>query len=678
MNSETNKERSGARRAGSRASAGRVNLPKFLAVGVSLLSLVGSSLSAAPAKAPVHEKNVVILGIDGMDPILLRRFVEKGRMPVFQKLMEEGSFSLLQSSTPPQSPVAWSSFITGMDPGGHGIFDYIGRDLKTYQPSFSLSHIEEPGRTLRIGDWVIPVSAGKATLLRKGKAFWQMLDDHDVPYTISRIPSNFPPVACKGRTLAGLGTPDLVGSYGTFSFFTDDPAFASLRVTGGEIYPVAVEKDKITAFLTGPENTLKVARPVLKAPLVAYTDRANHAAKVVVGGTEIILKAGEWSPWLEVSFDLVGPLRSLKGICRLYLKSIDPYFNLYVTPINMDPAHPALPLSTPPNYVTELFRKIGFFYTQGMPEDTKALEWGVFDDGEYIRQVRLVLDEQRRMLDCALDEHRGGLLFFYISTLDLSQHMLWRNMDPEHPAHTAEAAVHADELENLYAEMDGIVDHVIKRIPPEATLIVMSDHGFSPYYRKFNLNTWLLENGYLELIDPAAMEASHLFGNVHWRRTRAYGVGFNGLFVNLRGREEKGTVRAGAEYEALLDEISTKLLSLKDPATGQFPIKSVYRSSEIYHGAEARNAPDLIIGYRRGYRCSDQSVLGDFTKDVFSYNMDKWSGDHCMAPEEVPGIVVSNKTLRLKDPRLSDFAATILALFGIDVSEAPPTSRPMF
>jgi len=678
MHREMNKGRYGECRARSGASAGRTNLLKLLLVGIPLLSIEGSFLPAGTAEASRREKSVVILGIDGMDPILLERFVEKGRMPVFQRLMETGSFSLLQTSIPPQSPVAWSNFITGMDPGGHGIFDYIGRNLKNYQPAFSLTHIDEPGRTLHIGDWVIPVSAGKATLLRKGKAFWQMLDEHDVPYTISRIPSNFPPVACKGRTLAGLGTPDLVGSYGTFSFFTDDPAFASLDVSGGAIYPVTVENDRVAGVLIGPENTLKADKPVLRAPFAVYADRANRAAKILIGSTELILKVGEWSPWVEVSFDVIGPLRSLKGICRFYLKSVDPRFNLYVTPINIDPAHPALPLSTPPGYATELYKKIGFFYTQGMPEDTKALEWGVFDDGEYIRQARMVLEEQRRMLDCALDDYHGGLLFFYISTLDLCQHMLWRNMDPEHPAHSAEAAVYKDQLEDFYAEMDAIVDHVMKRIPADAALIIMSDHGFSPYYRKFNLNTWLLENGYLELIDPAAMETSHLFGNVHWRKTRAYAVGFNGLYVNLRGREEKGTVREGAEYEALLDELGTKLLSLKDPETGQFPIKSVYRASEVYHGAETKNAPDLIIGYRRGYRCSDQSVLGDFTRDVFSYNMDKWSGDHCIAPEEVPGILVSNRKLRVKDPRLSDFAATILALFDVDVSEAPASSRPIF
>ncbi|MDI6809298.1 MAG: alkaline phosphatase family protein [Candidatus Eisenbacteria bacterium] len=659
-------------------NVGKTKLWKLVLVGISLLCIDGGLPPVGPAGASRHPRSVVILGIDGMDPILLKKFVEKGRMPAFQELMQEGSFSTLGTSIPPQSPVAWSNFITGLDPGGHGIFDYITRDPKNYLPAFSLSHVDEPGRVIKIGGWAIPVSAGKVTLLRKGKAFWQTLDEHKVPYTISRLPSNFPPAPCKGRTLAGLGTPDLVGTYGTFSFFTDDPEFASLDVSGGQIYPITVEDNKFSATLVGPENTLKIDKPKLQAPFSVYTDRESQAAKIVVGKTELLLKVGEWSPWVEVSFNIIGPLHTLKGTCLFYLKSIDPYLRLYVSPINIDPAHPALPLSTPPKFVTEIYKKIGYFYTQGIAEDTKALAWGILDDGEYIHQARIVLDDHLRMLDYYLDQYNGGLLFFYVSTLDLNQHMLWRNMDPKHPAHTLEAAKYQNQLEDFYVDMDNILAHTIERIPRDATLIVMSDHGFSPWYRKVNLNTWLYKNGYLELIDPTAIEKSHFFRNVHWRKTKAYAVGFNGLYVNLRGREGKGTVREGVEYEAFIDELTKNLLSLKDPKTGEFPIHSVYRTSKVYHGDEAKNAPDLIVGYKRGYRCDDESVLGDFTQDVFSDNMDKWSGDHCMAPEEVPGILLSNRKIRLKDPRLSDFAATILALFDIKVSEAPATSRPIF
>ena len=650
---------------------------KQLLGGASLLALDIGSLPVIASAASGHRTSVVILGIDGMDPVLLQKFVNKGRMPTFQKLMAEGSFSPLRTSIPPQSPVAWSNFITGMDPGTHGIFDFIHRDPQHYLPTFSLSRVDEPSHTINIGDWTIPVSGGGTRLLRQGKAFWQTLDEYDVPYTIFRIPSNFPPVECNGRSISGLGTPDILGTYGTFSYYTDDPDFAGLDVSGGRIFSVSPFDGRMTSSLFGPENSMKKDRSELESPLAVCIDQENQAAKIMLGDNELLLKVGEWSPWVEVSFKLLGPLKTLKGICRFYLKSLDPYFGLYASPVNIDPAHPALPISTPPDYATRLYEKIGYFYTQGMAEDTKALEWGVLSDGEYIDQARMVLAERLKMLDVVLDDYRGGFLFFYISTLDLCQHMLWRNMDPDHPGHDEQSAEYQDQIEELYVEMDGIVADVQRRIPRDSTLMIMSDHGFSPFYRKFNLNSWLYENGYISLKDPARLEEATFFSNVWWRRTKAYGLGINGLYLNLQGREGHGIVAYGDESESILDELSTKLLSLRDAQTGQSVIKEVYRTSEVYHGAQAEHAPDLVIGYRRGYRCSDESALGLFTRSIFKDNMSKWSGDHCMAPEEIPGIVVANRKLQVADPDLMDFAATVLALFDIR-DAAPASSRPLF
>jgi predicted AlkP superfamily phosphohydrolase/phosphomutase len=512
-------------------------------------------------------------------------------------------------------------------------------------------------------------------LLRKGTAFWRMLDRRGVPYQIYKIPSNFPPSECDGETLSGLGTPDLIGTYGTFSFYTDDPQFSSMRISGGAIYPVTVRNGTVAAELVGPENTLRKERPLLRAPFTVHIDRTSRAARITVGGSETILKEGEWSGWARVTFDVIGPISRLKGICRFYLKSIEPYFRLYVSPLNIDPSDPALPLSTPGGFASEIAGRIGPFYTQGMAEDTKALEWGVLDDSEYIRQSDIVLGERKRLLDFALERHRGGLLFFYISTLDLGQHVLWRCMDEKHPNHTPEAARHAGQIEEYYVEMDRILAHVLERIPRDTTIVVMSDHGFAPYYRHVNLNTWLLHNGYLELIGGTEPGRATLLSDAHWRKTRAYALGINGLYVNLRDREGKGIVRPGAEYEELVAELTARLLDLSDPETGTHPIKSVYRASEVYHGSETPNAPDLVIGYRSGYRCSDQSALGEIASEAVTLNLSKWSGDHCMAPDEIPGVLVTNRPLRVGDPGLSDFPATILALFGIASGDLPTSSR---
>lgn len=640
-----------------------------------LAALAGFTLFlpiAGVTSARGAEPSVVVLGIDGMDPVLLQRFVDKGRMPNFEQLMRDGSFSPLTTSIPPQSPVAWSNFITGMDPGGHGIFDFIHQDRSNYMPMFSAALVEAPAKTFKLGKWVIPLSKGKVELLRQGAAFWQLLDNSDVPYLVFRIPANFPPAPSKGVSVAGMGTPDLVGSYGTFSFYTDDPTLASLDVSGGVVYPVSVRGSTVEAAFHGPDNSMLADRPELTEPFTIYLDRENRSALVVTDGEEIILQEGEWSDWFEISFDVMGPFNHVSGITRLHLKSVDPYLKLYATPININPRSPALPLASEPGFYKALSERIGYFYTQGMPEDTKALEWGIFTDAEFVQQTDIVFDERLRMLDAVLDDYDGGFLFFYFSSIDQVCHMMWRCMDPNHPGHNAENARYADRIENLYARVDSVLGAVESRLPSDATLIVMSDHGFAPYYKKVNLNTWLYNEGFLELRKPDQIGQQPLFGNVFWRRTRAFGLGINGLYVNLRGREAQGVVKPGAEYDELVDDIEARLLAFRDPETGEPVVTAVYRASDVYHGPAAVAAPDLIVGYAAGYRASDDTAIGQLSKEVITPNMDKWSGDHCMDISAVPGILLANRPLIIDDPSLLDLSATILSLYGIP---APPEMR---
>jgi predicted AlkP superfamily phosphohydrolase/phosphomutase len=647
----------------------RLILRGVLAIAGLFALTTGLSGCGSTSQSSADVRNVVVLGIDGMDPQLLEKFVAKGRMPNFKRLMETGSYAPLGTSIPPQSPVAWSNFITGMDPGGHGIFDFMHRDPETYLPEFSTALVADPAKTLKLGSWVIPLSKGKVELLRRGKAFWQHLDEAHVPYLIFRIPSNFPPVDSKGTSVSGMGTPDLLGTYGTFSYYTDDPTMTSLKPSGGEVYPVHVEDDRVDADLIGPENSLREKRPKLTYPFTVYRDREHQAAKFVVGKKAFILQAGEWSEWIDVDFPVIGPLNTVSGICRFYLKSVSPHFDLYVTPININPDKPALPISYPAAFEKALYKTIGYHYTQGMPEDTKALEWGVLSDAEFIRQVHMVFAERIRMLDAILDDYRSGLLFFYFSSLDQATHMLWRNMDPDHPAHTLEAAKHQDALENLYARMDSVLGVVEKRIPENTTLIVMSDHGFAPFNKKFSLNGWLYQNGYLTLKRPDDIGKQLFFRNVFWRRSKAYGLGINGLYVNLYGRERFGTVQPGEQYEALLDELSGKLLAYRDPETGEQVITRVYRRDEVFHGEAVDIAPDLVVGYKRGYRCSDDSALGTLSDEIITLNTSKWSGDHLMDHTAVPGVLLANLPLLVQAPDLKDLPTTIMGFYGLENSE---------
>lgn len=611
------------------------------------------------------DKRLIVIGFDGMDYKLLKNLMSQGKLPTFKKLSEQGDFKSLGTSIPPQSPVAWSNFITGMNPGGHGIYDFIHRDPETMFPYLSTSKTEQAQKTVTIGKWVIPLSSGEVKLLRQGKAFWEYLTDYGIPTTIFRVPANFPTTEeTDAMQISGMGTPDIQGTYGTFSYYTDNPPEEYSDISGGQIFPVRVKRNVVKAKLPGPLNTFKKNAPESKVEFKVYVDPDNPVAKIVVQDQEIILQEGEWSDWVKVKYSLVPYLQSTTGIVRFYVKELHPDFKVYVSPVNIDPSAPALPISTPDEYAQELANEIGLFYTQGIPEDTKALSEEVLTDHEFLEQTNLVMEEEMKMLVYELERFKTGMLFFYIGRVDQLSHMFWRTMDPKHPAYDSATKLRKV-IEDGYIEMDGVLANILEEVDDNTTIIVLSDHGFAPFYRAFNLNTWLSNEGYVTLTDD---EEGEFFQNVDWSSTQAYGVGFNGLYVNLNEREREGIVEPW-DKEKLLDEISQKLLKIRDPKNGEQVISRVYKASEVYSGPNLNDAPDLVIGYNAGYRASWETVLGSFPKEILRDNTEKWSGDHLMEASLVPGIVISNKKIESENPALYDIAPTILSEFDIPKQE---------
>jgi predicted AlkP superfamily phosphohydrolase/phosphomutase len=621
-----------------------------------------------------HAKKVIILGIDGMDPTILTKMMDEGKMPTFAKLAKDGSFSPLGTSIPPQSPVAWSNFITGMDPGGHGIFDFIHREPESYLPFLSTSKTQAAEKTFTLGDWVIPMSSGKTSLLRKGKAFWQILEEHGIQTTVIKMPANFPPAESSGRSLSGMGTPDILGTYGTFSLYTDNPAkYQEKDITGGKVYPVNVYNNTVTGQILGPKNSFRKEQPDILIDFTVHVDSEHPVAKIVVQDREILMNAGEFSDWVQLKFVAVPYLQSVSGICRFYLKQVHPDFELYVSPINIDPTDPALPISTPKDYSADLAEELGCFYTQGFPEDTKAFSVDALGVEDYLKQTAIVLRERLAMYDYALDHFNSGLLFFYFCSLDQNSHMLWWLIDPKHPIYQKEFGdKYGHVLFDIYTKMDAVLEKAMQRVDNDTTIIVMSDHGFSPFYRCFNLNKWLKDNGYITLTDD---EEGEFYSNVNWLRTRAYGLGLNGLYINQRGREGMGIVDA-SEKKALLDEIAQKLAAVRDPQTGEQVVLRLYQTQEVYTNPDQRLAPDAIVGYNRGYRASWETAIGSFPKELITDNDDRWSGDHCMAAEVLSGVYLSNRKLRNPNPSLSDITPAILLEFGIEPPENM-TGRPV-
>ena len=629
-----------------------------------VLTAVGCGRSAADPSIP----RVIVLGLDGMDHELTARLMAEGRLPGLSRLAEMGGFAPLGTSTPPLSPVAWSNFITGRDAGVHGIFDFIHRDPETLLPYLSTSRAEAPERFVRLGDWQFPLDEGRVELLRRGTAFWEKLEERGIPTTVLRIPANFPPSGKATRELAGMGTPDILGGYGTFSYFTTDRlAFVGEDIGGGEIQVVEEEDGVIHGQLLGPEHPLKRTKEPLTADFTLYVDPDEPRVKLVVGDEERVLEEGEWSDWVMVSFDLI-PTQSVPTQALFYLKQVRPHLQLYVSPLNLDPFAPALPISTPDSYAGELAEATGRYYTQGMPEDTGVLAAGVLTPAEFLEQAHIALRELRDELPWVLGQFDRGLLFYYVGNGDLVSHMMWRAMDPGHPAYDAERdAPYADVIPRVYEEMDAMVGYTLDHMGDDTLLVVMSDHGFTSWRRTFHLNAWLHQNGYLAVKDESLPDVEGLL-NVDWSRTRAYGIGLNGLYVNVEGREREGIVPPD-ERDALLAEIAGKLEAEIDPWTGQPAVKHLYLTRETFtDGGQLDVGPDAVVAYTKGTRGADPSALGVVGAQVLTDNDKPWSGDHGMDAPDVPGILATSRLLRRPARNLRELHWSVLAEFGVEAA----------
>lgn len=634
---------------------------RLSAAGLATLATTGFPSVSIPRR---KTRSVIVLGIDAMDPTLLKQYMAEGRMPNARKLIEQGTFALMGTSDPPQSPTAWSNFISGTNPGGHGIYDFIARDPATLTPYFSGTRLDSPTHTVPIGKYRIPVSGRKIVNLRGGPTFWNNLEEHGVDCTLLRIPVNFPPIPSKAKTLSGLGTPDIHGSYGTFTFYTDKQTEATRDVHGGHFEKVQVRDHRVSTRVIGPENSMKAGHEDVDVPLEVFVDPVNPVARISVQGNEFILQEGEWSDWITLEFPMLPHLASVTGICRFFLKKARNDFALYMTPVNIDPANPSLPVSTPASYSSQLASALGKFYTQGFPEDTHALSAGVFDDNDYRHHALQTLDAELKIFEYEFSRFQEGFFFFYFSTIDLNSHMFWRTVDAKHPLFTPDLArKQGDFLPSLYKKMDDVIGTAMKRVDEQTMLIAMSDHGFLSFRRQFNLNSWLLENGFASMSRGASRGGGY-FNGVDWKNTRAYGLGINSLYLNLQGREPEGRV-SPTEKTAVLNDLVARLKAVRDPQDGAPVIANAYQPSEIYSGPHVNTAPDLLIGYHANYRASWDTILGGFPVDLFLDNTNPWSGDHCMDSNFLPGVFLSNRKMPVNQVALEDMAPSILDAFGV-------------
>jgi predicted AlkP superfamily phosphohydrolase/phosphomutase len=610
-------------------------------------------------------RRLVIVGFDGQDPVLTDRFLAEGRLPNFKKLADDGCYRRLRTTFPSVSPVAWSSFSTGCQPARHNIFDFIEPDRRTYLPLLSSARVGATSRVLKIGRFQIPLGKPDLRLLRKSKPFWTILGEHCIWSTILRVPVTFPPDRFYGAELSAMGVPDLLGTQGTFVLFTTRPAKAGSE--SGLRIALPAGRDQIKTSLPGPANPYRAGGPPMTLPVRLTIDRTRRQVRVEVGDAAIDLAPGQLTDWVSLPFR-AAPGVTVHGISRLLVTELDEHVSLYLSPINLDPERPAMPISHPSFYATYLAKRVGPFATLGLAEDTSALNDGVTDDGTFLTQTWDIDAEREAMCLAGLDRLKRGTLVCVFDATDRVQHMFWRDIDPRHPAGRGrQNAPHRHAIRQQYERNDALLGRLVDRLTDDDVLMVISDHGFSSFRRGINLNSWLLEEGYLTL-RPGASGRAEWLRDVDWSKTRAYCLGLTGMFLNLAGRESLGAV-APSDAAALKAEIQRKLHGFRDVETGEVGIREAFDPAALYSGPYLENAPDLLIGYNAGYRTSWACAQGVVAGPVFEDNARPWSGDHCIDPRLVPGVFFCNRRMTTEDPALVDIAPTALRLFGI---EPPP------
>ena len=593
-------------------------------------------------------RKVIVLGLDGLDPVLAERLMDEGKLPNLAQLRASGSYHRLRTTFPALSPVAWSTFATGVSPAKHNIFDFLDRDLRTCMPRLSSARVGKPLRVLKVGRYRIPLSRIPLELRRKSRPFWSILGERGVDCTILRVPVTFPPETFAGRLLSAMCVPDLRGTQGSFSQFTT--RIEHVEYESGSRYPLRRSGDWLEGQIEGPADAFKEEGAPLSVPLRVRVDEGD----LDIGGEHYALRQGEYTGWIPLEFkSALGPKAC--GLVRFLLTETAPHVSLYMTPIQLDPERPALPISQPSCYAPYLAGLLGPFATAGLAEDTWALNERVIDEDAFLKQSWDIFEERRGMFLSALRTVRRGVIACVFDTSDRLQHMFHRQMG-------ASRDPHGEVIEQMYRRMDALVGETLEFVDDRTALFVLSDHGFRSFRRSVHLNSWLHQNGYLVTTKNGGSQRP-FFSNVDWTRTRAYGLGLSGLYLNLRGREASGVVEPSAAA-ALRDEIASGLLALRDE-DGRAPVSHVYPPASLYRGPYLDAAPDLIVGYGDGYRVSWESAVGKVTNSVLEDNPKAWSGDHCIDPVLVPGVLFSNRRLAADGPGIEDVAPTILDLFGV-------------
>ena len=553
----------------------------------------------------------ILVGFDSFDPTRFEQLHEAGQMPNLGKMADAKGYSRLEVCSPPQTEVSWTSIATGVDPGSHGIFDFVHRDPATYMPYVSIL----PTKHSVLGEQFIPPYTTRT--------FFEEASEMGYPATAMWWPALFParpniPVA----TIPGLGTPDIRGQLGVGTILSSE-ALEKKKTRVGLLTQAG--KNRFNGTLDGPQIKTKNGTSYATIPLSVEVLTENEV-KLVVGKQELRLKPGQWSPIFELTFP-AGFMFSVHAITQVIVTEIKDRVSLYFLPLQIHPLHSISPYATPTSFVKDMWKNCGPFLTLGWPQDTNGLEDGCISDEQFLTLCDLIFASRKRMYFHQLKNFREGVLAGIFDCLDRVQHMFLHNR--------------TDIVDEWYHKLDVFVGEVQGRVDQlgleKHRFLVLSDHGFRPFDYKVHLNRWLVDNDLMQLTqhdEPLPL----------WEVTSAYAVGLNSIYLNVAGREGRGIVEA-TELEELLDEIKTKLLAWTGP-DGQPVVSRVLLKHEVFSGPYTRLGPDLVVGYAPGYRASSETGLGKVPAGPsIEKNYDHWGADHCIDAAKVPGVIFANRDL---------------------------------
>jgi len=678
-----------------------------------LIVCCGTALGCGPRHPPEKfTQKLVILGFDGMDPKLVRRWMDEGKLPNLKKLAARGSgVRALGTTHSPESPTAWASFATGVNAGKHNIYDFLIRDTSTYLPDLGMVHFEPPRFILNY----IPISKPVVESIRGGTSFWVTAGTAGVRSSMLTVPVTFPPENVpNGELLSGLPLPDIRRTMGTFYYFGTDLSRYEEGNTefGGILKRLVFDGDTARTELVGPPNPIVKqqlrelraksagsslsdldkmklaeleAREDVRLPVTLHWNRAERAATIDVGDNSIHLSEHQWSKWVNLDFTINMLLR-VHGMAQIYLIGAGPELQLYISPVNWKPDNPPAPMSSPASLATDLYERLGPYRTLGWAEATWPLNEDRIDEKTFMDDLYRAFDDRAQVILQRIDAKQWDLVVGVIESTDRVQHMMWRLIDPSHPMYDrALAAKFGDSIERVYRKCDEFVGEVVSRIDPATPVLIVSDHGFHSFRQSVNLNTWLVSEGFMAIQgqQPGEKKLQDLFGggtfweNVDWSRTKAYAMGLGQIYVNLKGRERQGIV-SPEESKNVQDALVGRLLTMTDPKTGARMVDAVYERDDVYKGEFLKNASELQVGLADGYRVSWQSTLGGSPPGLVYPNMKKWSGDHGSYDyKQTSGTLISSRPIGGGPVDIMDIAPTVLRYFGVPI---PPDidGKPVF